>query len=126
MRSKFFQEVLNETPQEVEIFVRLYTDIVARVNKLLEEKGYTQKLLAEKLGKQPSEIHKWLSGNHNLTLKSIAKLEAELGEPLLIVPATKPVVTFSLKTKSSLQSADSSTTNQWQVINNLNLLENVG
>jgi len=35
--------------------------------------------------KIPSEISKWLDGDHNLTLRSIAKLEAELGVELLCV-----------------------------------------
>lgn len=89
MRSKIFQEVLDETPKEVEIFVRLYADLVLRINEILREKGYSQKLLAEKLEKRPSEIHKWLNGGHNFTLRSIAKLEAELGEKLLEVPLKK-------------------------------------
>ena len=65
------------------IFVHLYTDIVVRINEILQEKGYTQKDLAAKMNKKPSEINKWLKGNHNLTLKTLAKLEAELGEPLI-------------------------------------------
>ncbi len=90
MRSKLFQEILDETPKDVEIFVRLYAKLVIRINEILQAKGLTQKALAESLDKNPSEIHKWLSGEHNLTLRSIAKLEAELGEPLLVVPEFKP------------------------------------
>jgi len=56
---------------------------VVRINEILQEKGYTQKDLAAKMNKKPSEINKWLKGNHNLTLKTLAKLEAELGEPLI-------------------------------------------
>lgn len=37
------------------------------------------------MDKKPSEINKWLKGNHNFTLKTIAKLEAELGEPIIEV-----------------------------------------
>jgi len=37
------------------------------------------------MNKKPSEINKWLKGNHNLTLKTLAKLEAELGEPIIQV-----------------------------------------
>lgn len=94
MRSKIFQEILDETPKDVEIFVRLYADLVLKINQILREKGYTQKTLAEKLDKGPSEIHKWLNGDHNFTLRSIAKLEAELGETLLEVPVSKPVMEF--------------------------------
>jgi transcriptional regulator with XRE-family HTH domain len=83
MRSKVAQRILDETPSEVRIFVRQYTDIVLRINELLLEKGYTQKDLALKMNKKPSEINKWLKGNHNLTLKTLAKLEAELGAPLI-------------------------------------------
>lgn len=86
MRSQVFQRILDKTPKEVEIFVRLYGDIVVRVNHLLKENGYSQKKLAEKLEKKPSEISKWLNGEHNLTLKSIAKLEAELGAPIIYIP----------------------------------------
>ncbi|MCO5946737.1 helix-turn-helix domain-containing protein [Mucilaginibacter flavidus] len=83
MRSKVSQRIQDETPQEVRIFVRQYTDIVVRINELMQEKGYTQKDLAAKMNKKPSEINKWLKGNHNLTLKTLAKLEAELGAPLI-------------------------------------------
>ncbi len=83
MRSKVAERIQAETPEEVRIFVRQYTDIVLRINELLKARGYTQKDLAEKMKKKPSEINKWLKGNHNLTLKTIARLEAELGEPII-------------------------------------------
>ncbi|HET7114914.1 MAG TPA: helix-turn-helix transcriptional regulator [Hanamia sp.] len=83
MRSKVAKRIQDETPEDVRIFVRQYTDIVVRINEIMETKGYTQKDLAEKMKKKPSEINKWLKGNHNLTLKTLAKLEAELGEPII-------------------------------------------
>jgi transcriptional regulator with XRE-family HTH domain len=83
MRSKVAQKILEETPEEVRIFVRQYTDIVLRITQLMEVKGYSQRDLAERMNKRPSEINKWLKGYHNLTLKTIAKLEAELGEPII-------------------------------------------
>lgn len=94
MRSKVLQNILDETPKDVAIFVDKYADLVLRINQILSEKGYTQKSLAEKMEKRPSEIHKWLSGDHNFTLRSIAKLEAELGEVLLAVPVRKPTTVF--------------------------------
>jgi transcriptional regulator with XRE-family HTH domain len=83
MRSKVAKRIQDETPEEVRIFVRQYTDIVVRINEIMETKGYTQKDLADRMKKKPSEINKWLKGNHNLTLKTLAKLEAELGEPII-------------------------------------------
>jgi transcriptional regulator with XRE-family HTH domain len=86
MKSRTVDRLLKNTPTEVKIYVDLYADIVVRINQLLKEKGITQKKLAEMMEKKPSEISKWLSGEHNFTLKSLAKLSAELGEPLLEVP----------------------------------------
>lgn len=89
MRSKVLQRVINNTPKDVEIFVDWYAELVLRINELLREQKITKKQLAEKLDKKPSEISKWLGGEHNFTLRSLAKLSAELGEPLLEVPKKK-------------------------------------
>lgn len=89
MRAKFLQDIIDETPEDVKIFVRLYADITVRINQILREKGISQKDLAEAMGKKQSEISKWLSGEHNFTLRSLAKLQAELGEDLITVPAKK-------------------------------------
>lgn len=69
----------------------------------METQGLSQKQLALKMDKRESEVSKWFSGNHNLTLKSLSKLEAALGEPLLIVPEA-PVIK----------------TNKWRKVGNLN------
>lgn len=94
MRSKVLQRILDNTPKEVDIFIDLYADLVVRVNQILNEKGISKKELADKLGKSPSEVSKWLSGDHNFTLRSLAKLSAELGEPLLEVPKKKVQTEF--------------------------------
>jgi transcriptional regulator with XRE-family HTH domain len=83
MRSKIAKKISSETPEEVRIFVRQYTDIVVRIHELMQLNGLTQKDLADRMNKKPSEINKWLKGNHNLTLKTIAKLEAELGDSII-------------------------------------------
>jgi transcriptional regulator with XRE-family HTH domain len=85
MRSKIAQQIIDRTPAEVKIFVKKYGDLVVRVHQVLKEKGITQKELAQRMDKTPSEISKWLSGDHNLTLRSIAKLEAELETDLIYV-----------------------------------------
>lgn len=103
MRSKIAQRIIDETPKEVRIFVRKYGDIVIRVNQLLREKGFTQRDLAGKLDKTPSEISKWLNGDHNFTLRSISKLEAILGEPILTVAKRQPAVFVLSVTNGSSQ-----------------------
>lgn len=86
MASDILKEILGSISEEEKIFMRNQSRIVFRINQILKEKKLTQKKLAEKLDKQPSEISKWLKGNHNFTLKSLAKLEAELGEEIISVP----------------------------------------
>ncbi len=97
MRSEIARRILAKVPQEVREFNRLYGAIVIRVHDLLDAKGINQKTLAEKMGKKPSEISKWLSGEHNFTLRSIAKLQAELGEPIIVVPQKQKFQRLSSK-----------------------------
>lgn len=88
MASKFYRKALEQVPAETKAFVRLYADILIRVNYLLEQKGLNQKGLARLLEKNESEISKWLKGEHNLTLKTIAKLQVALNEDIILVIPT--------------------------------------
>ena len=42
--------------------------------------------MAEELGKSEAEISKWLSGNHNFTLRSISKIETVLNDIIIEIP----------------------------------------
>jgi len=135
MRSKIINQILNETPKEVEIFVDLYANLVIRINQILREKRISKKELANKLEKKPSEISKWLSGEHNFTLRSIAKLQAELGETLLEVPKRQVHTEFvggyvrSVHTFVSYRKAELKTKPRivkWQQAAEINELSNVG
>ena len=42
-----------------------------------------QKNIAQKLHKRESEISKWLTGRHNFTMQTIAKIETALGSKLI-------------------------------------------
>lgn len=75
-----------EVTDEVKRFVGHSFDIVDQIHAILEKQGMSQRQLAERLGKRESEISKWMRGNHNFTLKSIAKIESVLGERLIVTP----------------------------------------
>lgn len=134
MRSKTVDRLLKTIPTDVKIFVELYADLVVRINQVLHEKGISKKELAEKLEKNPSEISKWLGGNHNFTLRSIAKLQAELGEPLLEVPQKKAHTVFIKGFSRSVHTfvafrkleAKGSKVIKWQKANEFKPLTNVG
>lgn len=81
-----FNRIISETPKDVELFVSRSMDILERLHELLNEKfDGKQKLLAEKLGKTEAEISKMTSGVQNFTLKTLCKLEAAFGEPIIAV-----------------------------------------
>jgi transcriptional regulator with XRE-family HTH domain len=135
MRSQIVDRLLKNTPKDVEIFVDWYADLVVRINQLLRENNLSKKELAERLDKKPSEISKWLNGEHNFTLRSLAKLSAELGEPLLEVPKRKAQPTFisgygrSVRTfivYKNLEPKQPAKMIEWQLANELNQLSNVG
>jgi ribosome-binding protein aMBF1 (putative translation factor) len=94
MRSKVSEWILESLTDEMKIFTDKYADLLVLIHTVMEQKGYSQKKLADRLGKQPSEIHKWLSGEHNLTLRTVSKLEAELNVTLLEVPLQKAISNF--------------------------------
>lgn len=84
-RNQVLRSALREVPEDVKIFVRRQVDMARRIREVMEAQSLTQKSLAKRLGKQESEISKWLSGEHNLTFRSLTKLEAALGESILEV-----------------------------------------
>lgn len=63
---------------EIESFIEKNLAITERIRLAMEQKGWRAKDLAAAMGKSPSEVSKWLSGMHNLTLKSIIKMEQAL------------------------------------------------
>lgn len=79
----FFEE---RGPEDIERFVDKNLDISQQVYTYLKEKNWTQKEFAHNLGKSEAQISKWLSGTHNITLRSIAKMEAVLGEDIIVTP----------------------------------------
>lgn len=71
---------------ENRIFIQKNLEISEQISTLLKTKGWSQKDLALRLGKSESEVSKLLSGLHNLTLKSIIKLEVQLGSDIITTP----------------------------------------
>lgn len=89
MKSQFVKSMINEIPEDIKLFSSIYAELTLRINEALKAQGLTQKELAVRLEKRPSEISKWLSGEHNFTLRSLCKLQCELGVELIKVPDSK-------------------------------------
>ena len=75
---------------EIDKMVEKNLAITTKVAAILKERNISQKEFAKILDKKPSEVSKWLTGLHNLTLKSITKMEVALGVDLInIEPITE-------------------------------------
>ena len=81
-----FKQMVAEVPADVKIEVDLSFAIADRIDALIKKKGLTKKEFADSIGKRPSEVTKWLSGQHNFTILTLAMLSAYFDEAL-IVPA---------------------------------------
>lgn len=84
------QAIREATPPEVNRQVDLSFQISNRVYELLEQKNMSQKDLAKRLGKTETEVSRWLSGTHNLTLATIAKLSVALDDDIIQTTRSLP------------------------------------
>ena len=64
--------------------------ISARIYDAMIKKGWKKKDFAEKIGKKPSVITKWLSGTHNFTFDTLFDIE-ELLDIKLLNAKEKPI-----------------------------------
>ncbi len=89
MKNKRLEERRNKISKDIDIFVKQSFDIVDRIHEILLKQGKEQKDLATALGKSESEISKWMTGTHNFTTKTLAKIAAALGERVIQVTKEK-------------------------------------
>lgn len=83
---KIMDEIRSTISPEMKLQMEISVAIANRIYEILEAKGMTQKELARRLGKTETEVSRWLSGTHNLTLSTICKISAALGEEIVSVP----------------------------------------
>lgn len=62
-------------PAEQKAEFDLSFGIAERISEILKAKGLTQKDFARLLNKRDSKISKWLTGRHNFTTQTIARIE---------------------------------------------------
>lgn len=84
------------------IMVNYLMDLCEAVHFSLSKSGMTQKELAAKLGKKPSQITRILSGEANVTLRTIAELDSALDLGLELRPHRREASSASIETTVSL------------------------
>lgn len=79
------KDIFNEIPQEKREETRLSFAISNRLDFLMKEKGLNKRQFALAIGKRPNEITRWLSGEHNFTIGTIALISTFFGKPIISV-----------------------------------------
>lgn len=77
--------MLGPIPDSVQRETELSFAISDRIYDLMIERGLSKKQFADALGRRPSEISKWLSGQHNFTIATLSMLAAFFGQPIISV-----------------------------------------
>lgn len=80
-----FDEMLASTSPAIQQEASLEFAISNRIYELMRERGLSKLQFAQALGKHPSEVTKWLSGQHNFTIKTISLLSSFFGETLISI-----------------------------------------
>lgn len=100
--NELMNKIRNATPPEVKTQVDMQVAIANRIFELMEEQGMNQKLLAQKMNKTETEVSRWLSGTHNLTIATIAKLSVVLHDNIICTTHS-----FTMDTKDRIVADES-------------------
>lgn len=77
--STLLQELFDEiTPLEMEQ-ARIRMQLATCIEDLMNARGWNKSQFADNLGKNPSEITKWLSGTHNFTTNVLTEIAFAFG-----------------------------------------------
>ena len=83
--NKIMDDIRSTISPEIKLQMELSVAISNRIYDILERKGMSQKEFAHMMGKTETEVSRWLSGTHNLTLATICKISVALGEDIVRV-----------------------------------------
>lgn len=105
LKNPKLEERRKNMPLEVKILMDKTFAIVEQLDIVLKSQNKTQKDLADLLSKRESEISKWMRGTHNFTQKTIAKIEAVLGETITMCPKDVKLPVYNIFVLNAEQNA---------------------
>lgn len=80
-----YNRIVASIPDEINREVEMEMAVSNRIYDLMTEKGLSKIEFARAIGKRPCEITKWLSGQHNFTIATLAMLSTFFGQPIISV-----------------------------------------
>lgn len=95
--NKIMDEIRSTISPDMKLQMELSVAIANRIYEILDAKGMSQKDLARLLGKTETEVSRWLSGTHNLTMATICKISAALNEDVIRVADYIPMPSYEFE-----------------------------
>lgn len=81
--NNIMNEIRGTISDEMKMQMEMSVAIANRIYDILESRGMTQKDFARLMGKSETEVSRWLSGTHNLTLATLSKISVALGTNII-------------------------------------------
>lgn len=82
---KKFEQIVANIPPEVKLQVEWQFRVSERIYEIMQRKGLTSSALARLMHKSEPEVSRWISGQHNFTLATLAKISSALGENIISI-----------------------------------------
>ncbi|MCH3993380.1 MAG: helix-turn-helix domain-containing protein [Prevotella sp.] len=102
--------------EENQSWLKKSGDIALDIMTILRAKKISKTKLSESLGVSPQQMSKWLSGNENMTLSTICKIEEALGYELIQVTDPKELENAFIEEKCFSGSEDSSSCDMYTIV----------
>lgn len=90
--SELLDSMLDAISPEEQLTIDRKMMLAAKIYDAMKAKGWKQTRFANEMGKQPSEISKWLSGTHTFTSDTLWAIGDKLGVDLLPVKEVPKIV----------------------------------
>jgi ribosome-binding protein aMBF1 (putative translation factor) len=84
------ENLVNEISPEEQRLTNRKMLLAVQIDEAMKSKGIKKGQLAKMLGKQPSEITKWLSGTHNFTIETLWEIGDALNIELINIQNDQP------------------------------------
>jgi len=77
--SPLISGIMDELTPVEKIQTAVKMRLAAKLDDLIRQRGWSKGDFADRVGKHPSEITKWLSGTHNFTTDTLSEIAVALG-----------------------------------------------
>ena len=82
---KLFDQMVADASPELKKQLEMSFAIADKIDATLKKRGMKHKEFAHMIGHSEAEVSRWLSGTHNFTLATLARISVALGVNILTI-----------------------------------------